>query len=531
MFSKRSAVPSALVLAIGLGMSITRAQTDTLPGPLTPDDIAALRERGKTEGWTFTVAESEATRRPLHELCGAVEPPDWRSNAVFDVHPVRRDLPAAWDWRDYDGCSPIRAQGNCGSCWAFGAVGAVESAIRLNVARVGVCGGGAAPGDPCVRDVDCPPDGICNLPDVNLSEQWLISCTDAGNCEEGGWHTTALEYMRIDGELDFCGLSGAVPEANFPYAAADLACIACPYVSPRPYAISSWAVVGSEHSTATVSQIKQAIFDHGPVTASVHVNDAFHAYEDGVFNACVDGEINHSIVLAGWDDSLGTEGVWILRNSWGSDWGMDGYMLIEYGCSRVGYATCFVEYSTNDCNANRIPDCCDLDCQHEYGPCNVPGCGQSPDCNDNDIPDECDPDCNDNDLVDECEVRDGLADDSDGNLVPDECDPDFDGDGQIDGSDTDIDNDGVENGADICDYTPLGMRIMANGAPFGDIDQSCVIDIIDFGNVNTGFYPCMSRSGPGTYVNIRCTMSYDFDDDTDVDLKDFAAFQNAFGRE
>jgi C1A family cysteine protease len=146
-----------------------------------------------------------------------------------------------------------------------------------------------------------------------------------------------------------------------------------------------------------VDQIKQAIFSHGPVSACVYVNSAFQAYTGGIFNACEDEWINHVVLLVGWDDTQGTNGVWILRNSWGYSWGEEGYMRIEYDCSRIGYATCYVEYVTPaDCNGNGIPDYEDI------------ASGTSEDCNRNRIPDECD-------------LADGTLHDDDGDGVPDEC--------------------------------------------------------------------------------------------------------------
>jgi len=369
-----------LIAAVGLALG---GLVIPCVAQLSSDDIDGLRQRGTEEGWTFTVGDNPATRRPLEQLCGLVEPPNWWEGATFDPCTPRGELPSYWDWR-WGGCTPIRDQGACGSCWAFGSIGAMESAIRIET-------------------------GVS----VDLSEQWLVSCTESGGCG-GGWHASANEYLRCGSLQDPCGEGGAVLEADFPYVAMDDPC-ECPY--PHPHCLHHWAYVGSGPQIPSVEQIKQAILDHGPVVTCVHVNAAFQAYTGGVFQGCADGSTNHCVVLVGWNDSQGDEGCWILRNSWGTGWGGSGYMRIEYGCSRIGYATCYVDYvpPAGDCNGNGIPDVQDL------------AEGTSPDCNGNAIPDECDvadgrsADCNGNGLPDECEIADFSAEDCNANGVPDEC--------------------------------------------------------------------------------------------------------------
>jgi len=252
-------------------------------GQLTAADIEALRQQGQLEGWTFTVGPNPATERSLSELCGAVEPPDWQYTAQFDPCWPQRELPAVWSWI-FGGVTPVRDQGQCGSCWAFGAIAAQESAIRIR-------GGGSQ----------------------DLSEQWLVSCTQAGDCS-GGWHTTSFDYLKQNGRQDPCGGWGAVMESSFPYKAANLPC-GCPY--QHPYALDWWAVVGQVNQVPSVEQIKQAILDHGPVAACVYVNDAFQAYTGGVFNACQNKTVNHVVLIIGWDDSKGPNGAWRIKNSWG----------------------------------------------------------------------------------------------------------------------------------------------------------------------------------------------------------------------
>jgi len=185
----------------------------------------------------------------------------------------------------------------------------------------------------------------------NFSEQWLISCTPSGNCVGGGG--LALSFIQWGGDLGECDQNGAMYEWSFPYVALDVPC----NCNPNPYAPAFWIdTYGYAGSHNDIDSIKQAILDHGPVAASIDVNDAFHAYAQGVFNACEDATASHNIILLGWDDNLGANGVWILRNSWGGDWGVDpwgvhhssndnGYMLIEYGCLHVGDYAYWVERS------------------------------------------------------------------------------------------------------------------------------------------------------------------------------------------
>ncbi len=303
--SKQHLVFVVLLWVIGIGIVLT----SSVSAQLTSKDIDSLRELGKQEGWTFIVTENPATKYPLEQLCGLKEPPDWKEHARFDpMLKVRADLPSAFDWRDSVELPPVKNQGGCGSCWAFGTVGPLECNIKI------------------LDDVT-----------VDLSEQWLVSCNQSGWGCDGGWF--AHNYHQFVN--DPCDSSGAVLEEDFPYVAYDAPC-GCPY--PHPYHIQSWAYIGSPSSIPGVDLIKQAIMDYGPVSVAVYANGAMQAYGGGVFNGCGEGTINHAVVIVGWDDSQGPAGVWIMRNSWGPGWGEGGYMRIPYGCSQIGYAACYVNY-------------------------------------------------------------------------------------------------------------------------------------------------------------------------------------------
>ncbi len=118
------------------------------------------------------------------------------------------------------------------------------------------------------------------------------------------------------------------------------------------------------------------------------------------------------------------------------------------------------------------------------------------DCNNNAAPDDRDVsagtslDCNTNGIPDECELEDN---DCNTNGVPDDCEPDFDGDGLIDDRDDDIDGDKVPNEQDVCDFTPLGAAVDAEGRPLGDFDGDCDVDLQDFAKFQHNAGLCVPR--------------------------------------
>lgn len=339
----------------------------TAAAKLTNEDIAELRIRLEAQGATFTVGPNPATERDLNQLCGLVPPESWWEEAPFtDIKP-RAALPSTWNWCDQGGCPSVRNQGSCGSCWAFGTVGPLEINILLMEGK-----------------------------EEDLSEQYLLSCnSDGWDCGGGWWAHDYHQWKYSPPETE----AGAVAESEFPYVAWETAC-GGPYSHPRR--LDSWGFVGGSAGVPPVAAIKQAILDYGPVAVGIYVGSDFQAYTGGIFNSLQNGTINHAVVLVGWDDNQGTNGVWILRNSWGPYWGEDGYMRIEYGTSQVGYAANYVVYSPaiNECECDISKDgMCDMQDWLLFGQdwgrtnCNDPGV------------EECECDLNDDGL---CDMQDWL---------------------------------------------------------------------------------------------------------------------------
>jgi PKD repeat protein len=248
-------------------------------------------EKGKksVDNYTVTIVSSG-------KYTGNYIPVKPQSTGKHKFSSTPKSLPSSFSWQSQ--CTPIKDQGQCGSCWAFAGCGTFEANIKIrdNVTR-------------------------------NLSEQWLVNCaTDmygcsGGNCPHHYWKSP-----------------GAVYETQEPYTAVDGTCQPS-YMYHET--IDSYADI--DNGSPTDADIKQAIYDYGPVWVSVTVGNNFTYYSGGIFNTS-EGDAtttNHAVVLVGWDDQ---NGYWILRNSWSASWGESGYMRIAYGISGVGSAANYIVY-------------------------------------------------------------------------------------------------------------------------------------------------------------------------------------------
>ncbi|MEM1518474.1 MAG: C1 family peptidase [Nitrososphaerota archaeon] len=230
-------------------------------------------------------------------------------------------LPASFSWRNYygyDWTTPVKNQGSCGSCWAFSAVGVVESSFKLYWY-----------GNP-----DRNPD---------LSEENLVSDCLPGNSCCGGYHVSALEYIRGNGITE---------ESCFPYVDSDCSCpydiCRCTYRSEGSCSNAKcsdnmcennpwrWQIEGYGKVPSDSTSIKNYLFKYGPLSAAMGVGSSAGSYWDGDIYRCTDdAKVNHAVVIVGYDD---TGGYWIVRNSWGPYWNGDGHFKVGYGeCSIEKY--------------------------------------------------------------------------------------------------------------------------------------------------------------------------------------------------
>ena len=216
-------------------------------------------------------------------------------------------VPQRLDWRTMVDHIPVQNQGACGSCWAFATTGPIEFLLR-NASH-----------------------------SVDLSEQFLVSCNDAGySCNNGGWW-----------DFDTLLSSGLVPESCLPYVARDVQCT--PTCAAYPHAsIVRWGYVDRFGGVPSTHTMKVAMLTHGPLSVAVSVGNEFYSYRSGVFTFSHPGPVNHAVTMIGWDDDFQA---WLVRNSWGAGWGMAGHMWIAYGVSNIGDGAAFVVLRAHDRNS------------------------------------------------------------------------------------------------------------------------------------------------------------------------------------
>ncbi|KRX00926.1 hypothetical protein PPERSA_09532 [Pseudocohnilembus persalinus] len=217
---------------------------------------------------------------------------------VGDQKNPKKQFSGNVDFRKKGVVNPVQSQGSCGSCYTFAAAQALESAYALQTDK-----------------------GL-----LKFSEQQLTSCSQAygNNGCGGGFGNSTFSYV-ID--------HGITLLSKYPYVSGKNGEVAACKVENGEYYISSYTqIVGAGHCL----NIQEAA-QNQPLYARVIASD-WKLYDSGIFDGCVSenpDEINHGVGIVGFntesDDS--DKQYWIIRNSWGEDWGEKGYMRLQFGNS------------------------------------------------------------------------------------------------------------------------------------------------------------------------------------------------------
>lgn len=250
---------------------------------------------------------------------------DLADEVVGKQSSLNSQIPPSFDWRDYQGhdwMTPVKDQGGCGSCWAFGAVGVLEAMHNI-----------------WSNDPDL---------DLDLSEQYLVSdCCFQGNCC-GGSQETALRFICIYGVPDEdclpyvdgtgCTCSEYTCDENCENRAdgscSDMACSdRCSDWQNRLVKIDS-----AKYLASGQVDIKEYLSEKGPLVSTMGMGVGVGYWDGDIYRCTDDDRTNHVVVIVGYDEA---GRYWIVRNSYGTGFGDNGYFKLGYGeCGIESYSFC-----------------------------------------------------------------------------------------------------------------------------------------------------------------------------------------------
>ncbi len=217
------------------------------------------------------------------------------------------DAPTSVDWRTKNAVTPVKDQGQCGSCWSFSTTGSIEGAHAIKTGTL-----------------------------VSLSEEQLINCVNSGafDCNSGGDMIEGFKYVISN--------KGIMTEASWPYALKDHQ--TCKAKAPYAATISGYKSVTSNDEAALLSAV-----NIGPVSVAIDASQtSFQFYSSGVYDEpacctnCVQSDLDHGVLVVGYGAENGSD-YWLVKNSWNSGWGDAGYIKMsrnkESQCGIATYAS------------------------------------------------------------------------------------------------------------------------------------------------------------------------------------------------
>lgn len=198
-------------------------------------------------------------------------------------------VPASTDWRKKGAVTPIKNQGQCGSCWAFSAVAAAEGITKLSTGKL-----------------------------ISLSEQELVDCDVKGvdqGCN-GGEMDDAFKFIMKN--------KGLTTESSYPYTGSDDTCNAKAAAS-HAASITGYEDVPKNSEAALLKAVANQ-----PVAVAIDAGGfAFQLYSSGVFDGDCGTDLDHGVAAVGYGTASDGTKYWLVKNSWGTTWGEEGYIRMQ----------------------------------------------------------------------------------------------------------------------------------------------------------------------------------------------------------
>ncbi|PIA30459.1 hypothetical protein AQUCO_05500021v1 [Aquilegia coerulea] len=198
-------------------------------------------------------------------------------------------VPSTMDWRKKGAVTPIKDQGECGCCWAFSAVAATEGVNQLSTGKL-----------------------------ISLSEQELVDCDTSGEDQgcQGGLMDDAFKFIERN--------KGLTTEGTYPYSGVDGTC------NKKKEASSSAKITGYEDVPANSETDLLKAVANQPISVAIDASgSAFQFYTSGVFTGECGTELDHGVTAVGYGTASDGTKYWLVKNSWGTTWGEDGYIRMQ----------------------------------------------------------------------------------------------------------------------------------------------------------------------------------------------------------
>ncbi|CAN6563577.1 unnamed protein product [Malus baccata var. baccata] len=262
---------SIVAILITLGTLASQATSRTL----YEASIAAKHEQWM-EKFGRVYQDSAEKERCFHIFKNNVEFVEKFNNASFTYKNLSlTDVPPSIDWREQDAVTPVKDQGNCGCCWAFSAVAAVEGITKIKTGKL-----------------------------ISLN----FGC-------QGGDMAKAFAYIQQNG--------GIASEENYPYQGSDGTCDMS-LANEAAAKITNYARVTPNSETDLLKAVSMQ-----PVSVAIVASQAFQLYSGGLFTDDNCGtELNHAVTIIGYGTTEDATPYWLIKNSWSGRWGENGYMKI-----------------------------------------------------------------------------------------------------------------------------------------------------------------------------------------------------------